>query len=388
MNLKALQSVISNVHTVAQQHANVAINQSLTMRNWLIGHYLVEYEQNGSDRQKYGSKVLQLIAEHAIKKNIKGLSQTTLKLCRQFFMHYPSIGQLATDQFKDHAIVLIGKTSPKQLKPSTTKTKISISQLTTDQFKNDDSEIFVEPEILINKLSFTHFVELIRVQNSLQKTFYELQSIKENWSVQDLKRAINTNLYARTGLSKNKTSIIKKLKKDLPLTPEELIKNPYSLEFLGLSEKKEFTENDLESAIINHLQQFISEMGKGFCFEARQKRITIGNKHYYIDLVFYHRILKCHVLIDLKMDAQMHEAAGQINYYLNYYNKNERQKSDNPPIGIILSANEDDAEVEYALGNLNNKIFITKYKIALPSERVLKNFIKKDLQKFYQAFRK
>jgi predicted nuclease of restriction endonuclease-like (RecB) superfamily len=368
MNLKALQSLIDNVHSVAQRQANVAINQALTLRNWLIGYYIVEYEQNGNDRQKYGAKVLELIADFAIKKGIKSLSISNLKYYRQFYFHYPSIGQMASGQFKNNILT-------------------SISQMPSGQFENIKHELSLAPDILINKLSFSHFVELFRVDDALQKTFYELQCIKENWSVQDLKRAINTNLYARTGLSKNKVGIIKKLKKDIPLTIEELIKNPTSLEFLGLSEKKEFTENDLESAIINHLQQFISEMGKGFCFEARQKRVTIGNKHYYIDLVFYHRILKCHILIDLKTDAQMHQSAGQMNYYLNYYSKNEKQKTDNAPIGIILSANEDEAEVEYALGNLNNKIFITKYKIALPSERVLKNFIKKDLQNFYSLIK-
>lgn len=369
MNFKHLIKNITAIHTNAQRQVALAVNQSLTIRNWVIGQHIVEYEQNGSDRQKYGSKLLTLIATDFSKKNIKSLSLTNLKLCRQFYILYPQIGQTLSDQFK--------KISSKK----------SIGQTASDQFKNEITQWDVPPQTLLDNLSFSHFVELLRVEDKMQRLFYELQTIKEGWSVKELERAIDTLLYERTSLSKNKIGIIKKLKKDIPLTPEEIIKKPYILEFLGLAEKKEFTENDLETSIINHLQQFISEMGKGFCFEARQKRISIGNKHYYIDLVFYHRILKCHILIDLKIDAQMHESAGQMNYYLNYYNKKEKQKDDNPPIGIILSANEDEAEVEYALGGLNNKIFISKYKIALPSERVLKNFIKKDLQQLYLSLR-
>jgi predicted nuclease of restriction endonuclease-like (RecB) superfamily len=386
MNLKALQSVISNVHTVAQQQANVAINQSLTMRNWLIGCYIVEYEQNGSDRQKYGSKVLELIAENAIKKNIKGLSETNLKLFRRFYFLYPQLHEMSTFGV-NNSLFPIRQTPSAELE---IKNKSKKNILTPSIRQTPSAELMVlekkwhsPASILIEKLSYSHFVELIRIEDGYQRLFYELQSIKENWSVQNLKRAINTDLFTRTGLSKNKEGIIKKLKKDLPLTIEETIRNPLNLEFLGLPEKNEYSELDFETAIIQHLQEFISELGKGFCFEARQKRIMIGNKHYFVDLVFYHRILKCHILFELKTDGVMHEAVGQMNYYLNYYSKHEKQKNDNAPIGIILHTNDDDAEVEFALGNINNKMFVTKYKVALPSKLVLKRFIEKDLQKFY-----
>jgi predicted nuclease of restriction endonuclease-like (RecB) superfamily len=386
MNLKALQSSISNVHTVAQQHANVAINQSLTLRNWLIGCYIVEYEQNGSDRQKYGSNLLERLAEFAASKNMKGLSETNLKLFRRFYFLYPQLNDLAANENvnmpfpirQTPSAELLGKT-----KNVSSLNVVSIRQTPSAELMVLEKKWQSPSKLIIEKLSYSHLVELLRIEDGFQRLFYELQSIKENWSVQDLKRAINTNLYTRTGLSKNKEGIIKKLKKDLPLTVEETIRNPLNLEFLGLSEKNEYSEADFESAIIQHLQQFISELGKGFCFEARQKRITISNKHYYVDLVFYHRILKCHILFELKTDGLMHEAVGQMNYYLNYYSKHEKQKNDNPPIGIILHTNEDDTEVEFALGNINNKMFVTKYKVALPSKLLLKRFIEKDLQNFY-----
>ena len=199
--------------------------------------------------------------------------------------------------------------------------------------------------------------------------------------MRELQRAIETSLYERTGLSTNKLAVIEKIKDGSTLNPIDVIRNPYILEFLGLEEKAEFSENDLETAIINDLQSFLIELGRGFCFEARQKRITFDNKHYHIDLVFYHRILKCHVLIDLKIGTFDHADAGQMNMYLNYFTENEMTESDNPPIGIILCTQKNESLVHYATGNLPQQIFVSKYLINLPNEEELTAFIKTEQMK-------
>jgi predicted nuclease of restriction endonuclease-like (RecB) superfamily len=196
---------------------------------------------------------------------------------------------------------------------------------------------------------------------------------------------METLLFERTGLSSDKEAVIAKAKDVLPPAPGDLIRNPYVLKFLGLEEKPAFSESDLEQAIIEHLQKFLVEMGRGFCFEARQKRITFDNDHYFIDLVFYHRILKCHVLVDLKVGAFSHADAGQMNVYLNYFKDQEMTPGDNPPIGIILCAHKNDTLVKYATGGLSQEMFVGKYLVQLPSEDELKQLIHADTMAFQQG---
>jgi predicted nuclease of restriction endonuclease-like (RecB) superfamily len=216
---------------------------------------------------------------------------------------------------------------------------------------------------MINNLSFTHIVELIKQDNDIKRSFYQWQSIDNSWSVRELQRAINSMFYERTGLSFDKEKVIENQKKQLPLLPEDFFKNPYILEFLELKQESDYSESDLEQGIINHLQTFLIELGKGFCFEARQKRIPFDNTHYFIDLVFYHRILKCNILIDLKLGEFTHADSGQMNVYLNYYNENEKQENDNPPIGLILCAGKNENLVKYATANLSQHVFVSKYLI-------------------------
>jgi predicted nuclease of restriction endonuclease-like (RecB) superfamily len=225
-------------------------------------------------------------------------------------------------------------------------------------------------------LSFSHFIELIRVDDATERLFYEVETIKNNWSVRELKRAIDTSLPLRTALSKNKQSIINKIKNLKPQSNSEIIRNPIVLEFLDLEEKAEFSETDLEQAILDNLQKFLVELGTGFCFEARQKRITFNNKHYRIDLVFYHRILKCHVLFDLKIGEFDHADAGQMNLYLNYYKKNEMAADDNQPVGIILCKDRDETLVEYTTADMNENLFVSKYLVKLPDKQALEKIIK------------
>jgi len=290
------------------------------------------------------------------------MSLTNLKLFRQFYYTYPEIGQTMSDQFEQLGFP-------------------SIRQTPSDQISESANQpIYLSPEKLLTNLSFSHFIELLRVDAPLKRRFYEVETIKNTWKVRELERAIDTLLFERTGLSTDKASVIEKTKDNRPSKISDLIKNPYLLDFLGLSEKPEYSENDLEKAIIDHLQNFLTELGHGFCFEARQKRITFDNIHYRIDLVFYHRILKCHILIDLKIGKFAHADAGQMNLYLNYYRKNEMSEGDNPPVGIILCADKNDALVEYTTTGLSHEVFVSKYLIQLPSKEILEEFIRGELK--------
>jgi len=243
-----------------------------------------------------------------------------------------------------------------------------------------DNEV-LSPHLLLSRLSFSHFIELVRVEDDLQRLFYEVEAIKNNWSVRELKRAIGTSLAFRTAMSKNKKAIIAKIKNQKPETNAEVIRNPFVMEFMDFDEKSEYSESDLERQILSHLQEFLVELGTGFCFEARQKRITFDNEHYRIDLVFYHKVLKCNVLIDLKIREYRYEDAGQMNLFLSYYKENEMSEGDNPPIGIVLCSDKNDTLVRYSSAGMDDQLFVSKYLVKLPEKKVFENFLKRELQK-------
>ena len=257
----------------------------------------------------------------------------------------------------------------------------SILQSATAKLQTTDNQIHTPIELLITSLSFTHLVEIIKLTEPLKRTFYEIEAIKGAWSVKELQRQMNTLLYERTGLSKNKAELINLANKNAETQKiENAIRNPYFFEFLGLKDTDVMTENDLENALLAHLQEFILELGDGFCFEARQKRINLGEKYFHIDLVFYHRILKCHILIELKMNEVDYAAITQLNTYVSYYRKNIMQADDKPTIGILLCTNKDEAFVEYALAGLDEKLFVSQYLIHIPSKEKLEQFIKSEIR--------
>jgi predicted nuclease of restriction endonuclease-like (RecB) superfamily len=234
---------------------------------------------------------------------------------------------------------------------------------------------------LFNRISYTHFVELIRVDDSLKRLFYESECLKGTWSVKELKRQIGSLLYERTGLSQNKERLLAMVQ----ATPNantftDLIRDPYIFEFLGLKQQEVLPEKELEQALLDHLLQFLLELGKGFCFEARQKRIVIDNEHHFIDMVFYHRLLHCNILVELKTERFNHTHAGQLNMYLEYYKKYETVQGDNPPVGILLCTDKDQEHVEFATAGLDDKVFVAKYLVALPDKNELEQFIKKELK--------
>jgi len=376
-SFEELVNNLSYVHEVLQGYASKSINQFLSLRNWLFGYYIVEYEQNGEDRAKYGENLIANITQKV--KYIKGLTGNQLYVCRNFYLLYPhflrTVSVILQSHDTGHDEILRTLSVKSQIIDTETISTDGVIQKV--ERVNDDLQL--SPELLLSRLSFSHFIELIRVEDELQRFFYEVEAIKNNWSVRDLKRAIGTSLAFRTVMSTNKEAVIAKIKNLKPITNAEVIRNPYVLEFLDLAEKSEYSEFDLEEQILTHLQEFLIELGTGFCFEARQKRITFDNEHYRIDLVFYHKILKCNVLIDLKLRKYRYSDAGQMNLFLNYYKANEMTEGDNPPIGIILCSDKSDALVKYTTTGMDDHLFVSKYLVKLPEKKVLENFMRREL---------
>lgn len=362
--IAALSENIHAANTYFLNKAQKQVNTALTLRNWLIGYYVVEYEQSGKDRAAYGARIYKEVADRLAKKGLKSIRERHLYLCKDLYLVYPQI--LRSVSAKSY---LIDFQHPEILR--TLSAELPSSGIS-------DTEV----DILVTNLSFSHFIELLKADSNEKRRFYEAQAIKNNWGVRDLKRAIESLLYERTGLSKDKIAVTIKQPANNDLQPEKLFRNTYLLEFLGLEEKDVYSESDLEERIISHLQNFLLELGRGFCFEARQKRITFGNTHYRIDLVFYHRILKCHVLLDLKIGEFDHADAGQMNMYLNYFKENEGETTDNPPVGIILCSGKNEALVKYATMGLPQQVFVSKYLVRFPSEKELQMIVKEEIDRF------
>lgn len=331
-----LARLIGTIHHDSYDSAVKAVNRIATVRNYVIGFYIVEYEQNGSDRAVYGLRLIKNLAE---KINKKGLNETLLKVSRSFYLQYP--------QIKDY---LRGK-----------------SAMPSHQFETSAGQI-------LSKLSFSHIREIMTVDDKLARFFYETECIRCCWSVKELRRQISTNLYFRAGISKNPEKLLAPQENT---TPAISIKDPFTFEFLGLKPEA-FSESDLEDALILHLQEFLLELGKGFCFEARQKRMIIDDEYYFADLVFYNRILHCNVIIELKDDEFRHADLSQLNAYVSYFKENEMHDGDNPPVGILLCTRKGKKMVEYALAGLDNKLFISTYMLALPDTKTLEDFLKKE----------
>jgi predicted nuclease of restriction endonuclease-like (RecB) superfamily len=369
-NLNQLAILIQKANNYFLNKAQKQVNTALTLRNWLVGYYIVEYEQRGTDRATYGANTLNALARQLKQKSLKGMAETNLKLYRQFYLTYPEIRQALSDELQNVDFKELGfsQAVPDLLKPVSLVPKPDL-QPSKDLWQT------------LNYISFSHFIELIKAENAPKRRFYEDVAIRNNWGTRELKRAMDSLLYERTGLSRNKEVVKADFERNLVPEPEAVFKNTYLLEFLGLEEKAGYSESDLEERIISNLQKFLIELGRGFCFEHRQKRITFDNTHYRIDLVFYHRILKCHVLLDLKIGEFDHADAGQMNMYLNYYKENESHNGDNPPVGIILCSGKNEALVKYATMGLPQQVFVSKYLMNLPSEEELMRIVEEEKEK-------
>lgn len=361
--IEALSENIQAANAYFLNKAQKQVNTALTLRNWLIGYYIREYEQSGKDRADYGARLYKEIAQRLAKKGLKSIRERHLYLCKDLYVAYPKI--LRTLSAKSY---LVEFEHPEILRTASAESSnVGLSE--------------AEMNVLLSNLSFSHFIELLKADSNEKRRFYEKQAIKNNWGVRDLKRSVESLFYERTGLSSDKNSVAASHESQKELTPESLFRNTYLLEFLGLEGKDVYTESDLEERIITQLQNFLLELGRGFCFEARQKRITFGNTHYRIDLVFYHRILKCHVLLDLKIGEFDHADAGQMNMYLNYFKENESETTDNPPVGIILCSGKNEALVKYATMGLPQQVFVSKYLVSLPTEKELQMIVEEEKDK-------
>jgi predicted nuclease of restriction endonuclease-like (RecB) superfamily len=378
MNFERLVKTISNTHGHFQQQAAKAVNVSLTLRNWLIGFYIVEFEQKGEDRARYGSRLIDTLADSL---NTKSLGNRNLKLFRQFYLAYIElndvISQMVDSPNKSPLPEIMQLSTALSGSPNLQK---EIVQSATAQFTERNESYLWH---LIQHISFTHFVELLKIKDPTKRIFFELLIIKTTPSVQELKRQIDTLAYERVGLSEKTQLAFQQLEqKIIPEQATDAIKSIYLFDFMGLNASHLVEERDLETAILDHLQAFILELGHGFCFEARQKRILIDDDYFFVDLVFYHRILKCHVLIELKIDSFKHEHLSQLNTYVAYYREEVKRKDDNPPIGILLCTGKGKKLVEYALSGMDNKLFVSKYLLELPKKELLESFITNELQKW------
>ncbi len=374
MNLPKLLDHIQETHRWFSTQAARQINTALTLRNWLIGMYLFEYEQKGQDRAEYGERLYDEISNRLKSQGLKGFGRRSLYLHKDFYLTYPQIVQSVIAQFQ--------KSDYQSKIPAEVLQKSLLEKAQILDVEDSSRPLISDTQLLLGRLTYTHFVELIKCDTALQRNFYETQAVANNWSVRELRRAMDSLLFERTGLSKEKQKVLDTHRSGSGLNPADFIRSPYVLEFLGMDEKPEFSETDLEQAVIDHLQKFLLEAGKGFCFEARQRRISFDNRHYRIDLVFYHRLLKCHVLFDLKVGQFDHADAGQMNLYLNYFREHEMADGDAPPVGVILCAQKNQALVHYATGGLPQQVFVSKYLLNLPSEEELRQIVVEEQAKF------
>lgn len=310
---------IANTYTQGRIQAVQAVNTHITQTYWQVGRQIVTFEQDGKARAEYGKALISKLANDLSLRHGKGFSRTNLVYMRLLYQRYP-ISQ----------------------KPS-------------------------------HLLSWSHYVELLKLDDDLERSFYEQQAISEKWSVPELKRQKATSLFLRLAASKDKAGVLQLAAQgQLIERPADLLREPYVFEFLKIPEPYLVSETQLETLLCNHLQQFLLELGKGFTFVGRQYRVTLNNTHFKVDLVFYHRILRCFVLIDLKITDVQHHDIGQMNMYLGYFAAEENTEGDNPPIGIILSRNKDELLVEYATYQMNSQLFVQKYQLYLPEREELR----------------
>lgn len=314
---QSLKKEIGELLLRGRKQAVGAINTILVQTYWHIGQHIVEFEQSGKEKSEYGSELLDRLSKDLTFEFGKGFSRSNLVYIRKFYLKFP------------------------------------------------------KSETLSHQLSWSHYFEILKSDNELEISFYLKECEKENWSVRELKRQMKSMLFHRLALSKDKKGVLELAEKGTEIkSASDVVKDPYIFEFLGIPQRR-ILESELEAKLIENLEQFLLELGKGFAFIGRQYKITLGNRHFYVDLVFYHRILKCFVLFDLKRGEIEHYDIGQMNLYLNYFAREENVEDDNPPIGIVLGAYKDQILVEYATENITNQLFVSKYELYLPDKKLL-----------------
>lgn len=348
----------------ARQQVSRTVNSTMTITYFEIGRIIVEEEQNGKDRAEYGKQLLKGLSEQLTKEFGKGFSIRNLEQIRQFYITFSKSETLSR-------ILQIQKAQTVSAEFKFQKTESVSAKFDKVDYQTLSSFF---------KLTFSHYIFLMRIEDEKERRFYKIESEKHNWSVRELKRQYDTALYTRLALSRDKEGILKLSEEGQIIEkPKDIIKDPYILEFLGLPELNQYSESQLEEEIINKLEHFLLELGHGFTFVARQERITFDDKHFRIDLVFYNRILRCFVLIDLKIGELKHQDLGQMQMYVNYYDREMRLEDENKTIGIVLCQNKSEAVVKYTLPENNEQIFASKYKTVLPSVEALKELLESNI---------
>lgn len=390
---------IQGVGEVLRHDVHVVINRNITSRAWLTGFYIVEYEQHGRDRAKYGENLI-----HNLSKTLggKSYSATNLRSYRLFYLLYPELRPIVAkylyerfvqynneivhrhreiDSIQQSLIAeLLGSEKKQSLTAELTmrNEQFPVRGTSPDGFAiiMEDGSVKAEPQMLFDRLSFTHIVQLLHIEEPLQRAFYAIEAMRGPWSVRELQRQIDTNYYARSGWSEKPELLSKRLNAtgERPSFHQDM-KSPYFFEFLGLSAKEAISEEDLEKSIVSHLREFIMEMGMGFCLEDEQKRLLIDDRYYKVDLVFYHRILKCHCLVELKAHRLDYADVAQLNMYMEYYRKHYMMPDDNPPVGLLLCTEYGQEMVEYLAPFTDPQLFVGRYELQLPSKEKIKDFL-------------
>jgi len=368
MNFNALVQAIADIHQRAYTGAAKAINTALTMRNWLIGAHIHEYELQGQDRAAYGDRLIGKLSKSLLALGVPACERIRLYSYLNLYRAYPQMSEAV---------------SPELLPTEFGHGQFSIVRSLTEQSsaRASDETNALSGKLLLSRLSFTHLELLSAIEDPLKRAFYELECIKGNWSVRELKRQIGSLYFERSGLSRDPAQLSALANSaSIQADPAHIVRDPYVFEFLGFRPSEVLPEADLEAALLEKIQIFLLELGHGFCFEARQKRLIIGGEYFFIDLVFYHRILKCHVLVELKVGAFTHEQIGQLNTYVTYYRTHEMAEGDQPPIGILFCAGKNQALVEYALAGMDNRLFVSKYQLELPKTETLQRYLDEQRQ--------
>jgi len=359
IKFKNIVSLIVDVNQTLRAQACHAVNLSLTLRNWMIGYYIDAFELRGADRADYGDQLFAKLSRELTAAGLSNCDKRQLYRYLRLFRVYPHIvgtlsPQLQCLLLKDHGYEKVGMLSP---------------------------QLSVPADILVSRLSYSHLELMVDADDDFKRRFYEIECLRGNWTVRELKRRIASLYYERSGLSTDKNKLAAYVQENAEQPVAALnVRDPYIFEFLGLKPKEVMYESDVEDAILDNLQEFLLELGHGFCFEARQKRILIGGEHYFIDLVFYHRILKCHVLVELKLAEFSHENIGQLNTYVSWYKKNMMLEGDNPPIGILLCTRRKHSLAEFALAGMDNQLFVSKYQLELPKREEIEKFLAEKLR--------
>ena len=346
---------VSKIIDAARESAARSVNAAMTAAYWLIGHRIVEFEQSGEERAEYGAALIERLAEDLTGRFGRGFSRQNVQNIRLFYLSYPPARILQT---------LSGKLAPPPRR--------QIRQTASGEFDRPSVEVGFDDLLTAFRLPWSAYVRLLSVGNESARQFYETEALRGGWSVRQLDRQIGSGFYERTALSKSKAAMLAGGRRERPeeaALPGERIKDPFVLEFLDL--KDEYSESDLEEALIRHLETFLLELGDDFCFLGRQRRLRVGSQWYRVDLLFFHRSLRCLVVIDLKIGSFTHADAGQMHFYLNYAREHWMREGENPPVGLILCSEKDEALAQYALEGLSNKVMAAEYRVSLPNETVL-----------------